>query len=194
MFLGGSSPPSVTTKQQEMERLEVGKTYRGVSGAGEVAITINRRTEKSVWIDICMDNDTYMDKDKRLRIHTQNFGKEYEMIRYHYWEVFATDGHPGEHQEMVIPGRPIKPSLFKKRSSISTMFFWNREATLALQGDMPLKEFMESDMMVEAYHAKYEWFGRLKEPQREYLRNTHPELNTWTGMREVWKKHYSTGQ
>jgi len=75
-----------------MEKFEVGKTYRGVSGAGEVAITINRRTEKSVWIDTCMD------KEKRCLINTRSFGNDFEAIMYKSWLTYATDEYSLEQQ------------------------------------------------------------------------------------------------
>lgn len=58
-------------------KFKVGEIYKGTSGVGEVAITIVRRTQKSVWIDTCMD------KNKRLKINTSCFNDNHEEIIYY---------------------------------------------------------------------------------------------------------------
>ena len=58
-------------------KFEIGQTYKGVSGVGECAIKIVKRTEKSVWVD------TVMEKGKRLKI--RQFGAGYEAISYRSW-------------------------------------------------------------------------------------------------------------
>ncbi len=64
-------------------KFEIGTTYRGVSGVGECAITIVKRTEKSVWID------SVMDKNKRCQI--KNLNQNEETIIYRSWIAGAKD-------------------------------------------------------------------------------------------------------
>lgn len=72
-------------------KFEIGKTYKGVSGVGECAITVVRRTEKSIWID------SVMEKNKRLKI--RNGWNNVEAVSYRSWYADSSDVYSFEQQQ-----------------------------------------------------------------------------------------------
>lgn len=58
-------------------QFKIGKTYKGVSGVGECAITIVRRTEKSIWIDSVME--------KGVRLKIRSGWNDSEAVSYRSW-------------------------------------------------------------------------------------------------------------
>jgi hypothetical protein len=76
-----------------MTKFEIGKTYKGVSGAGESAITIVKRTEKSVWVKGCFESEG---ESKRLKI--RSYHNNHESLIYHSWMATADKCYSEEEQ------------------------------------------------------------------------------------------------
>ena len=77
------------TKTEKM-KFEIGKTYKGVSGVGECAITVVKRTDKSIWID------SSMEKNKRLKI--KSGWNNTEAVSYRSWWADASEIYTEEKQ------------------------------------------------------------------------------------------------
>lgn len=76
---------------EQQAKFEVGKTYKGVSGAGTCAVTVVSRTEKSVVVD------TVLDKGKRCMISKYSNERE-EVIYYRSWMTGAGDEYSEKEQ------------------------------------------------------------------------------------------------
>lgn len=74
------------------KQFEIGKTYRGGNGVGEVAITIVRRTKNTVWVNTCME------KNKACRINTKYCADNVEAIYYRSWLANSSDEYSKERQ------------------------------------------------------------------------------------------------
>lgn len=74
----------------ETTKFEIGKTYKGVSGVGECAITVVKRTEKSIWID------SVMEKNKRLKIRSG--WNNTEAVSYRSWYADSSSTYSVEQQ------------------------------------------------------------------------------------------------
>jgi hypothetical protein len=74
------------------KQFEIGKTYKGGNGVGEVAITIVKRTAQTVWVKTCMD------ESKACRINTKYCGDGVESIYYRSWVADSGDEYSKEEQ------------------------------------------------------------------------------------------------
>jgi len=85
-------PSNNASKNDRNMKFEVGQVYRGVSGVGYVAITVTKRTEKTITVDSCME------KGKTLRINTKWYNGV-EAVMYRLWIADAKDVY-GDDQQM----------------------------------------------------------------------------------------------
>lgn len=81
----------------ENRKFEIGVTYKGVSGVGECAVTVVRRSEKSIWVTSVMNGD----KPKRhaIKVWKNHLGQTIEGASHYSWYFDANSVYSIEQQK-----------------------------------------------------------------------------------------------
>jgi len=92
---------------------------------------------------------------------------------------------------MEIKATPLPKFTDKRIGDIKSSFFWNTEVTNELSRGMSFREFVNSDIILEAYHS-VEWFKTLDKATQDFLFSESDVVRedaTYSDHIRIWKKY-----